>query len=328
MRFKWVILIFLVCLLFGGFFFVGYQKYRLSIAPPLPQTPTGGVEVPENNENNTDTLLQNNPDLSFALDLIAEGKYTDSATRMKDSLKNITDPLARAYAEHIILSSYVSAVVTSKGKDAQSLDEALRIAETILGNEAIPASTRAITLDTLFRLIAKNIPDDVRKKVESIPSLQSFWKDANGDENLFRRNYLLYAVSLAPNTDLEMRLARWHAEAMYFSKQLPQSFSPEEREKYFEQSRKGFLKHFQKGLDLLAKDYRSQSISTTKSFIPESELNKAVAAEYYEKATGETPFGPVEDLYQKAFAAARTYYPPYEKTIQPHYDRFKNQVKE
>lgn len=252
-----------------------------------------------------ETFVQAYPVFAQEEAYYAQKKYQELGHLFESAIPTITNPIERAYAQYITIRAYVYAV-RQNNNDSDSLEKALRIAQTLLTERKhLPIS--AYTVDTLDMLLYPRVMQASGLKTVMNDMYFKKFGTTNSDGTIarFRENLLLHGDVLHPVSNIQLKIALIHTQ------RLKNNEDPLLKEKL----KKQILTEMANAQITLNQDMLGRGPFGHPSYLPEPLYNKALVADTYYRATGETPFGEVKALYQTALDEADRSFPPIKPII-------------
>ena len=283
---------------------VGYVLTGYMLTPeqntPLVLTPSTD-EAPFQYE----TFIASNPAFAVEMSMSAEHKYKQLARQLEAALPTVLGRENQAYGRYVITRVYINAVIGDP-QDSDSLARAVALAGHTIGDTQEYPHFRAYTVDMFDTLLYPHMPESVARAITQDTYFQKFAEHTDGTRLALRENLLQYGDALARMTNLKMKLALLSTMRLRALAALPAST---ERDQRMTELRQMISDQMSEADDSLVLDRAGDGPFHNMSYLPEPLYSKAQAAEAYEQALSEAPFGSVKTLYEEALASARLHFP-------------------
>ncbi|MDP2837987.1 MAG: hypothetical protein Q8O53_01790 [Candidatus Moranbacteria bacterium] len=252
-------------------------------------------------------LADIDPDFNKSIQIIDNsGELIDTVPLLRASLEKQRGTKYEVFPKLLLATSlgWVAYLLDENDPQAnQYLRESISLLKEIVAHPSNPIyinSKKATALQAMERLSFTYRGPTIQALLIETEPYKSF--DTDGTLRTFQKNLLSYSESLYPIAGVETRLASLYARDMA---EYVQNAAQDTTLKLKIETQKNTVQKLITQGDVSIKELEGlKAYPLFTKDIPETLLFKAIAAQYYFEATGESPFGNIETLYKKAIASA------------------------
>ncbi len=241
--------------------------------------------------------------------LLQERQAEEAASYLEKALSEVNDIEEEAQVKYSLALAY-----SSTRKNSDGYKKAITLVKEIVANPNYSASVKALSLEVVERLLSSSVSKEAASYIAEDPEYAALY--TNQDVSLLRKNILIRAETLYPLAGVEMKLAALYAKDLLDLVEQNRGIDGPNDDQ-IKLNRQRVLSSITKGTTDIRE--RMDVVPRLAVYTPEVYLYKSIAAERFEDATGETPFGNIDELYRFALETGRKYYRPQLPLIEYYY---------
>lgn len=241
------------------------------------------------------------PEFGSCTSLLRQSKYTDSVRECLAALARVRDPIDQLYIKYPLALAYAGLLTPEDGR--RSID----LLKEIIAYPEGPKTLKAQSVRELDGMLNSQYRQQIKSLLVNTEPYAAMQRAAGDDEFEFSTKLLEFGSELQPLAQIEYRLASLYAWKLYeLSKNSDPVFPGSPKASRMSDLRLAIREKIANG----DTDFeRIKSLQEFEYLVPAALLAKAIAANYYQQATGEIPVGNPELIFQETLAASEKYEP-------------------